>query len=57
MPIPEKPSTKEYTEVISRERNSRMYDPPRLVVIASIEPTNPSNPPLAPNEKWPSEPS
>jgi len=41
------------TEVIRRERNSRMNEPPRLVVTASIAPINPSNAPLAPTEKCP----
>ena len=36
-----------------RERNSRICEPPRLEVSASITPTNPSNPALAPSEKWP----
>jgi len=48
------PSTNKITTLLtSRERSSRMYAPPRFEVIASIAPTRPSSPPLAPSERLP----
>jgi len=41
------------TDVMSRDRNSRMNEPPRFEVTASIAPISPNNAPLAPTEKCP----
>ncbi len=41
------------TEVISRDLNSRMNEPPRFVVTANIAPISPNKAPLAPTEKCP----